>query len=447
MSFKESIAYSDNLITGEHLEVIKRKPVTQIIGTTTIEIFDSKTNKKVHEVKSENILNNINNKFAFMDFYYERIKGSISSTVYSAPFGYLLLTNYNGLEDADLMAHRGAIVGYAEKITPYVGASIQRGTINSVETKLDTDGTGLLHFVFDFPTNAANGTFQSVWWTKREYISLVYSELTISGTGGAKLTFSSSYTKGYVFLTTNNGKKLIVTYKDNSTLSSGLCYAVDCFILNDDFTVASQFILSSKVSSSIYNQFCGVGVGDDSLILVNGYISTNNIAILNLTTGVVTYLSLATPDQRNLVQMVGSNLYLVKENIIKVYTVNGSTVTFVKDIPFASNTSNYMYFQVVDGLPHFCGADGYGYKLENNNLQISNYYLWNGESRLDQSNPYPYIWSGKETGINYSSGEIKMRRYEPINYVGAQNLLPEPITKTPTNTMKIQYDFQIQKVL
>lgn len=30
---------------------------------------------------------------------------------------------------------------------------------------------------------------------------------------------------------------------------------------------------------------------------------------------------------------------------------------------------------------------------------------------------------------------------------GAQNLLAAPVTKTATNTMKIQYDFQIQKVL
>lgn len=447
MSFRESIAYSHNLITGQKLEVIKKKPIIPVKGITTIEIFDDLTKKKIQEIKSENIINNRLSKYAFMEFYYERIKGSTTEGKYEAPFRYLLLTNFNGVEDAELKAPRGAIVGYAEKITPYSGTDILRGTINSVETKLDTDGTGLLHFVFDFPTSAANGTFQSLWWTQKYYYSLSYSELTISGTGGAKLIFSSSYTRGYVFLTTNNGKKLIVTYRDNSTLSSGLCYAVDCFILNDDFTVASQFILSSKISSSIYNQFCGVGVGDDSLILVNGYISTNNIAILNLTTGLVTYLSLATPDQRNVVQMVGSNLYLVRENIIKVYTVNGSTVTFVKDIPFASNTSNYVYFQVVDELPHFCGADGYGYKLENNNLLISNYYLVNGENRLDQSDPYSYLWSGKDIGVSYSSGEIKIKKYELINYVGAQNLLPEPITKTPTNTMKIQYDFQVQKVL
>lgn len=447
MSFRESIAYSHNLITGQKLEVIKKKPIIPVKGITTIEIFDDLTKKKIQEVKSENIINNRLSKYAFMEFFYERIKGSTSASVYNAPFGYLLLTNYNGVEDAELKGPRGAIIGYADKITPYSGPDTLKGTINSLETKLDTEGTGLLHFVFDFPTSAANGTFQSLWWTQKYYYSLVYSELTISGIDGAKLIFSSSYTKGYVFLTTNNGKKLIVTYKDSSTVSSGICYAVDCFILNDDFTVASQFALSSKVSSSFYNQFCGVGVGEDSLILVNGYISSNNIAILNLSTGVVTYISLATPDQYNLVQMMGSNLYLVREKLIKVYTVNGSTITFVKDIPFASNTSNFMYFQVVDGLPHFCGADGYGYKLENNNLQISNYYLWNGESRLDQSSPYSYLWSGKESGISYSSGEIKIRKYELINYVGAQNLLPEPITKTPTNTMKIQYDFQVQKVL
>ena len=33
--------------------------------------------------------------------------------------------------------------------------------------------------------------------------------------------------------------------------------------------------------------------------------------------------------------------------------------------------------------------------------------------------------------------------WEPV---AAMTLLPSPITKTPTNTMKIQYDFNIQRV-
>jgi len=33
--------------------------------------------------------------------------------------------------------------------------------------------------------------------------------------------------------------------------------------------------------------------------------------------------------------------------------------------------------------------------------------------------------------------------WEPI---AAMTLLPSPVTKTPTNTMKIQYDFNIQRV-
>ena len=37
----------------------------------------------------------------------------------------------------------------------------------------------------------------------------------------------------------------------------------------------------------------------------------------------------------------------------------------------------------------------------------------------------------------------KLILWEPI---AAMTLLPSPVTKTPTNTMKIQYDFNIQRV-
>ncbi|PRR84517.1 hypothetical protein [Clostridium vincentii] len=448
MNFRESLAYSDNLITGDHLEIIKKKPITPIKGVTTIEIFDDLTKKKIHEVKSENIINNLSNKYAFMDYYYERIKGTTTSTVYSAPFLYLLLTSYDGAEDAEIMAHRGALVGYAHKSTAYAGSDILKGTINTVETQLDISGNGLLHFVFDFPTSAANGTFQSVWWAQKYSIDKIIAGTQIArGPSGEAITFSYSSTRAAITLTTKSGKKLIVTYKSNDYLTSGLCYGVDCFIINNNFEVTSQFAISSKVSSYIYNQFCGVGVGDDSLILINGYGTSNNIAIVNLTTGATSYLSLAAPDQYNVVQMVGSTLYLVRADKIKVYTVNGSTVTFVKDIPFTSNTYNYMYFQFLDNLPHFCKADGYVYKLENDNLKLSNYYIENGEARMNPDDPYNNIWTGKGIIISTTSGQIVLNKLKFASYVGAQNLLPEPITKTATNTMKIQYDFQIEKVL
>lgn len=450
MSFRESIAYSDNLITGERLEVIKKKPIAPIKGITTIEIFDDLTKKKIHEVRSENIINNLVSKYAFMDYYYARIKGSTTTIAYTAPFEYLLLTNYNGNEDAEIMAYRGALVGYASKSTAYSGTDILRGTINSVETQLDINGTGLLHFVFDFPTNVANGTFQSVWWGQKNKVdTTTIGTQIVRGPSGAAIKFSNSSTRAAIMLTTKSGRKLIVTYKNHDNLSdvSGLCNVVDCFILNDDFTVASQFAISEKVTSSVYNEFCGVGVGDDSLILINGYLTSNNIAIVNLTTGTTSYLSLTTPDSQNIVQMVGSTLYLVRMDKIKVYTVNGSTVTFVKDILFTSNIYRYMYFQVIDDLPHFCGIDGYGYKIENENIKLSNYYLNSGQNRMDPQNPYTSVWTGEEISINTSSGQILLNKLKFMSYVGAQNLLPEPITKTPTNTMKIQYDFQIQKVL
>lgn len=50
----------------------------------------------------------------------------------------------------------------------------------------------------------------------------------------------------------------------------------------------------------------------------------------------------------------------------------------------------------------------------------------------------------KQDGTNVT---LTIGKYSIGAHVGAQTLLAAPVTKTPTNTMKIQYDFQIQKVL
>ena len=55
--------------------------------------------------------------------------------------------------------------------------------------------------------------------------------------------------------------------------------------------------------------------------------------------------------------------------------------------------------------------------------------------------------TGEMFGMYYYSSSDYLARANMALGVGAQTLLAAPVTKTPTNTMKIQYDFNVQKVL
>ena len=48
---------------------------------------------------------------------------------------------------------------------------------------------------------------------------------------------------------------------------------------------------------------------------------------------------------------------------------------------------------------------------------------------------------------NVTNSSMAFCNVEFLPLIGAETLLAAPVTKTPTNTMKIQYDFEVTKVL
>mgnify|MGYP001010534598 FL=1 len=47
----------------------------------------------------------------------------------------------------------------------YSGNDVLRVTVNKSQiTRTNTDASGTRHYVIDFPTSAANGTFKSIYW-------------------------------------------------------------------------------------------------------------------------------------------------------------------------------------------------------------------------------------------------------------------------------------------
>jgi hypothetical protein len=156
--------YVKNHKTGKISTLQKIKPVGFSINTCKIETFDLQGNVETESV-SHNIVNDFQNKQAFWKFFYDDIRNNSNVLNQRNPFSNILLTDYNGDENSAELCYRGNVIGWANKYNTYAGSDILRGTINNVESDLnDYKKTGVIKTVFDFPTSAANGTINSVWW-------------------------------------------------------------------------------------------------------------------------------------------------------------------------------------------------------------------------------------------------------------------------------------------
>ena len=104
MPYKESLAYSRDLIKGTQIEVLKKKLIMPYTGIATIKLFDSLTGKQTYEAKSENRISAIFGNIAYLEgFYYPILDNKLNSTLYdiytSLPFRMMALTTGDIPED------------------------------------------------------------------------------------------------------------------------------------------------------------------------------------------------------------------------------------------------------------------------------------------------------------------------------------------------------------
>lgn len=167
----ESIAYNKNLLTGETFENKKKKKQRGIKGRLLLELFNAETKDKIKEAYTENLIPDLFFKDTFLGHFVQGIMGSGSdrrSDNYSW-FDYIYLTDSDKPENANEQRVMGNIIGYAHRNTNYSGNDTRKGTINRAESKFEvTDSKIKMNFVFDFPTHAANGTIESIYWAEAD---------------------------------------------------------------------------------------------------------------------------------------------------------------------------------------------------------------------------------------------------------------------------------------
>lgn len=439
LSFRESISYSKDFLTGRKIEKVKNKLIMPVQGIATVKLYDDLTGKQVYEAKSENRITAVLTNIAFLDeFYYpmldnkqERLLEDIFKTY---PFRVLALTTGDIEENPYDYFTWGSLIGYADAWYTYSGDSEFRGTINKGEwSRENKDGKGIKHFVFDFPTHAANGTFKSIYWTGGQADRSEAQMPRMNCTYKKRTIVKECYSVSYYNLCTDQKNiytlepnKTIVNVYDKFTIEKKSNINLKCEVkaidhdgeyfwilikdgsfkkLDKSFNIIESYPKSPKVPDNlVYNvQYYDIAVTESNLyITYNGCINRNENS----------------KDYRSCVAMYDKDGTFVKK--VEVYTGTSSRL-FITRIP-----NNKLYAIVNDNR---------GIQL-NSNLDIY------GSTSLTSTWYYSISWDFDTQTLfaynDYSNGSIDEYYIVPAS---AHTLLPEPVTKTPVNTMKIQYDF------
>lgn len=145
------------------IESVNLTSKLNVKGKVKVELFDDLTGKKIEEIKTNNfIAKGVEYYFKILmlnQFTRDKGTGSINRTVDNL-FERMTLTDASHAEQPDKEWYmKGNEIGWALTSGTYSGGDTKRGSYNTAESFTTQEQ---VHIVVDFPTHAANGTFQSV---------------------------------------------------------------------------------------------------------------------------------------------------------------------------------------------------------------------------------------------------------------------------------------------
>jgi hypothetical protein len=167
----ESISYNKDLLTGNITEGRKQKTSRGIKGKVLLELYSAETKEKIKEAYTENLIPELYFRDTFLTHFVQGIMGAGNQRgSYNYKwFEYIYLTDNDKPENSNEQRVMGNIIGFAHRNTAYSGSDDRTGTINRAESKFEvTDSKIKMNFVFDFPTHAANGKIESIYWAESD---------------------------------------------------------------------------------------------------------------------------------------------------------------------------------------------------------------------------------------------------------------------------------------
>jgi len=412
---KEVIDYVKDIRTGKITKQKKLKPIGLGSNTCIIEMFEGE--KKVKEAVTHNIVNNYVNQIAFLRFFHDNCKQSSNLTTLN-PFTNIILTDYEGEENADEVCVRGNVIAWANKSTTYAGTNPLRGTVNNAESELtDRTQSGYLKYVFDFPTHAANGNINSIWWayggdSSYKLIGDAYLRKASDSTYPTDMCCDGSYV--YAVRNTGTIYKMVMDSDNAETISfttnnlRGIEWDGTNFWLADNTTKTiykcnTSFSVISTVALTVSENIIGITLYNNK-IFVSTTAALYRIALDGTVEARITAETLGFQSNGIVGRAKANNKYLM------CYGRNGSNYYYA----FLDTNGNTMYLRDVTDESNIASVFCF---VNNEYYTDSNFY------------------------IRYKS---TYREFAYLGSVGAHTKLPSTITKTNTNTMKVTYVFSIE---
>jgi outer membrane protein assembly factor BamB len=273
---------------SKNIEVVKFKEKdSKIRGIVKVNLFDKDSGKKILEAKTENIITALGYEYfrwAIQDGIIRN--SSFTKPTFNNPFNMIALYSANEPEKDEPYPNEGNLVGYSNLYT-YSGTDTLRGTINLSESNINYNKYLRIHLVFDWPTHAANGTFQTIIWAYSYLLQFKYSSFASPDSSPRGLAWDGTN----LWLAGNSTDKI---YKLNPSTGE---------------------VISSFASPDSLPQ----GLAWDGTNLWLAGDSTDKIYKLNPSTGEV-ISSFASPDSspRGLA-WDGTNLWLAGDNNVRIY--------------------------------------------------------------------------------------------------------------------------------
>lgn len=184
MKVYETIDVVRNHRTGAVDTMHKVKPVGPTRGRIKVELFNEDGTLDT-SANINNIAMDWMDDYAYWAMYNQALIydfGASSSAPTSSigvsfptPLRYLSLTDWDKPEHKDTPGICGNLLATAMTGYLYSGNSTTQGTYNNAESsrRINSDGQLIQSYVYDWPTHAANGTFQSLWLSTNDRTSTV----------------------------------------------------------------------------------------------------------------------------------------------------------------------------------------------------------------------------------------------------------------------------------
>jgi len=387
------------------MEEIVRKPKQPVQGFVTVELFDN--GYKIKTVKSKNMITQFAKEHMIWDMkedFFRGCPGTLPTEPQYALSHIALYTAAAPENDPAQIPDLGTLIGWCNK-TAYAGADTKRGTINRSESYANEEKA---HWVFDWPTNSGNGTFQTIVWCSFDE-TLVNHKLVV------KTYFASPdiYPRGLawdgtnLWLSVGDAKKI---YRLNPTTGE---------------------VISSFGSPDAIPR--GLAWDGTNLWLAGDY--ADKIYKLNPTTGEV-ISSFASPDiYPYSLAWDGTNLWLAGLSAKKIYKLNPTTGEVISSF---GSPDIYTYGLAWDGTNLWLSGDYADkiYKLNPTTGEVISSFA------SPDTTPTGLVWDGTNLWL---AGVNTKKIYKLQAAIGAHTLLPQPVTKTNQQTMKIQYDFLFEE--